>query len=80
LIFGVALSKEELELITYAEKITLRLTDSTIHEIEGNRNCGFEDRAILDNILIIGYFCFINSIVFGTGIVQENNNDRIYKY
>lgn len=44
------------------------------------RNLGLSDRAILDAVLVISYFNFVNRIVQGLGIETDEEEVQGYKY
>jgi uncharacterized peroxidase-related enzyme len=80
LILGESLSADDMVLIEFARKLTLEGDAILGDDILDLRNQGYDDRAILDAILIISYFNFVNRLVLGTGIPLENDEDRNYKY
>lgn len=44
------------------------------------RNAGFSDRAILDAVLVISYFNFVNRMVLGLGVETNEEEMQGYKY
>lgn len=44
------------------------------------KKLGLDDRAILDGILVIGYFNFVNRLVLGLGVHLEDDGGGGYKY
>ena len=76
----VDLSEEEIALCAYAQELTLhpeKANDSIM--IQGLKNAGFSDRAILDATLVISYFNFVNRIVQALGVELEEDPGG-YKY
>ena len=41
-------------------------------DLDGLRDCGFDDRAIHDATQVIGYFNYINRVADALGIEQED--------
>jgi alkylhydroperoxidase family enzyme len=54
----------------------LRLTDSPAsvrrEDVDSLRAAGLDDRAILDLVLIVGYFAFVNRLADGLGVPLED--------
>jgi uncharacterized peroxidase-related enzyme len=68
-------------LCQYAIELTLHPDDfENENRTERLRQAGFEDRAILDAILVIAYFNFVNRIVLASGVESEEEAGEGYKY
>lgn len=75
------LTQKELLLVEYAKTLTLNLdvhidNDATLPL----KKSGFSDAAILDLVLVISYFNFVNRIVVSLGVEIEDDNGSNYKY
>lgn len=66
------LSAADRLMLDYSEKLTLRPYDMTEADIEGLRQAGFDDRAILDMAQIIAYYAYVNRIADGLGVKLED--------
>jgi uncharacterized peroxidase-related enzyme len=64
-------SRAELALLEFAEKLTREPSSSREHDISLLRQAGWTDRAILDTTLVISYFNFVNRIADGLGVELE---------
>ncbi len=75
------LSEVDTGLCNLAQQLTLRpeQTDEEIY-IKALRNLGLSDRAILDAVLVIGYFNFVNRIVMGLGVETDEKETKGYRY
>jgi len=49
-------------------------------DIEPLKNTGLSDRAILDAVLVISYFNFVNRIILGLGVEADEEEIQGYKY
>lgn len=77
----VALNNVDARLCQLAQLLTKH--PESINEekhLQPLKNTGFSDRAILDAVLVISYFNFVNRMVMGLGV--ETNEDEVqgYKY
>jgi len=61
----------ERAMLDFAGKVTRSPWELTKADIEGLRGMGLSDRAILDLILVISYFAFVNRIADGLGVELE---------
>ncbi|MCI5056634.1 MAG: peroxidase-related enzyme [Flavobacteriales bacterium] len=58
----------------YAKELTINpSSDQHSHQIDLLRKAGANDRAILDATMIISYFNFVNRMVLGLGVEEEEN-------
>ena len=57
--------------LRHAEKLTRRPEAVQEADLEALRAAGWDDRAILDLTLIVGYFNFVNRVVMGLGAELE---------
>ena len=67
------------EVIRFVRKLTLQ--PYAVHEddVKRLRERGYDDRAILDIVLVTAYFNFVNRLVLGLGVKLEESGERIYK-
>jgi uncharacterized peroxidase-related enzyme len=65
------ISRTELALLEFAEKLTREPSSCRERDIELLRKAGWSDRAILDTTLVISYFNFVNRIADGLGVELE---------
>lgn len=75
------LSEKELAMCVFAEHLTRHPNDheSMDRTIELKKH-GLEDRAILDLVLVISYFNFVNRMVMGLGVTLEDHKGAGYNY
>ena len=62
------LQPEMKQLLAFAEKMALDASRITREDIEGLRNAGFSDRAILDAAHVTGFFSYMNRVVQALGL------------
>ncbi len=74
------LSDEDKAIMNFAKIITLEPHSNSMSNIDELKKHGFNDRAILDIVLVIAYFAFVNRLVLGTGVQLEDESERNYKY
>lgn len=58
-------------LLAWAEKLTRDPSAAVEADVQALRAIGLDDRAILDAILTVGYFNFVNRLVLATGTALE---------
>jgi uncharacterized peroxidase-related enzyme len=77
----VDLNNVDKRLCKLARKLTLNpnTIDESTH-IDPLKNMGLSDRAILDAVLVISYFNFVNRIVQGLGVETDEKEVQGYKY
>lgn len=63
----------ELELLRYAEKLTLRPADMTQSDVDALRTAGADDGQILEANQIIGYFNYVNRHLNGLGVTTDGD-------
>lgn len=68
-----AFSGLELELLRYAEKLTLHPADMTRSDIDALRAAGADDGQILEANQIIGYFNYVNRHLNGLGVTTDGD-------
>lgn len=66
-----AIGDADLEMLAYAEKLTLRPWDMAKADVLALRQAGFSDAAILDINQVTGYYAFANRLVDGLGVQLE---------
>lgn len=69
---AATLSAADRAMLDYAAKLTLTPTAVTEADVEGLRQVGFEDRAILDIVQITAYYAYVNRIADGLGVSLED--------
>ena len=67
-------------LCEFAREVTRNPELSTQQKIDNLRSKGFDDRAILDATLVIGYFNFVNRIVLTLGLEINQSEISGYNY
>ncbi|TAK17214.1 MAG: peroxidase [Acidobacteria bacterium] len=60
-------------LLEWATRLTEEPAVASAADVSALRELGLDDRAILDAILTVGYFNFVNRLVLATGIEIEAN-------
>ena len=68
----------QLQLLEYAEKLTLRPSEMVKNDIIKLRNCGVSDGEILEANQIICYFNYVNRSINGLGITTEGDTVGYY--
>jgi AhpD family alkylhydroperoxidase len=63
-------------LLAWAERLTRRPESAGPSDIEQLRALGLGERAILDAILAVAYFNFVNRLVLAAGVVLETGYER----
>lgn len=59
-------------MLDYAARLTLTPTAVTEADVQGLRDVGFSDRAILDIAQITAYYAYVNRIADGLGVTLED--------
>jgi len=70
------LSQAEATLLLWASRAARDPAACCEADISGLRECGFDDRAILDATLTVAYFSFVNRIVLLLGVGLEEHYGR----
>ncbi|MEL7529337.1 MAG: peroxidase-related enzyme [Pseudomonadota bacterium] len=68
-----AFSGLELELLRYAEKLTLHPADMTRSDVDALRTAGADDGQVLEANQIIGYFNYVNRHLNGLGVTTDGD-------
>lgn len=68
-----AFSGLELQLLKYAEKLTLHPADMTKSDVSALRDLGADDGQILEANQIIGYFNYVNRHLNGLGVSTDGD-------
>jgi uncharacterized peroxidase-related enzyme len=68
---AASLSVADRAMLDYAAKLTLTPTAVTEADVQGLRDAGFSDRAILDIAQITAYYAYVNRIADGLGVNLE---------
>ncbi|MEX2346529.1 MAG: peroxidase-related enzyme [Balneolaceae bacterium] len=75
------LKTNDLLLCDLAERVTRLPADSDFEEsTQALKKGGMTDRAILDAVLVISYFNFVNRLVIGLGVEPSPDEIKGYKY
>ena len=77
---SIQLSEADRALVDYAVKLTERPDDMTEDDVQGLRDVGFSDEAILNLGLVTGYFNFVNRVAVGLGVEVNPDEVRGYQY
>lgn len=59
------------KLLDFAAKLTLSVTEMDKADVDGLKESGFDDTAILDAVHLISYFNFINRVIDALGCEPE---------
>jgi len=65
------LSKGDLEMLSYAQKVTQDLPSVIKEDVERLREVGFTDTEIFDINQVVAYFNYVNRIADGLGVELE---------
>ena len=57
--------------LDWADRLTRNPASASADDVTDLRAAGLDDRAILDAILTVGYFSFVNRLVLATGLAVE---------
>jgi len=68
-----ALTGAELELMRYAEKLTLHPADMAAGDVTALKEAGLDDGQILEANQIIGYFNYVNRLLNGLGVTTDGD-------
>lgn len=66
------LSPADRQMLDYCAKLTLTPWDMVEADVIALRNCGFDDRAILDIAQVVAYYAYVNRIADGLGVSLES--------
>lgn len=67
-------------LARFSEELTRQPGQASEAALETLRDCGLEDRDILDATLIVGYFNFVNRIALGLGVAFTQEEMQGYRF
>ena len=70
------LADADRSMLDFATKLTVTPQDMNSADVEKLRSAGFDDRAIHDMVLVIGYFAFVNRVADGLGVTLEGAPDE----
>ena len=65
------ISRQDRVMLDHVVKLTEDATKVSKHDIDGLRNAGFDDRAILQITLIASWFNYINRVADALGVGRE---------
>ena len=69
----------ELEMLRYAEKLTLRPSDMVHEDVLALKAAGAEDGKILELNQIVGYFNYVNRLLNGLGVTTSGDTVGFYR-
>ena len=69
----------ELEMLRYAEKLTLRPSDMVHEDVTALKEAGAGDGEILELNQIVGYFNYVNRLLNGLGVTTSGDTVGFYK-
>jgi uncharacterized peroxidase-related enzyme len=69
----------ELQMLLYAEKLTLRPSDMVQADVTALKSMGADDGEILELNQIIGYFNYVNRLLNGLGVTTSGDTVGFYK-
>ncbi len=70
---GLAFEGRELDILHYAEKLTLNPSSMNKEDVTKLRHAGWTDGEILEANQIVGYFCYVNRLLNGLGVTTEGD-------
>jgi len=65
------LSDADRAMLAFADKLTRTPGAMQAGDLVALRAAGFDDRAIHDVVLVVGYFAFVNRVAHGLGVTLE---------
>ena len=71
-----SLTKEQIALCIFAEKLTLTPGEITKNDHKDLKNNNFDDKAISEIVQVISYFNYINRVADGLGLEPEDFIDE----
>lgn len=77
---NAGLTSLEAEMIKFAARLTVEPYGITEDDVGHLKKSGLDDKDILNLILIISYFNFVNRLALGTGCPLEGEDERNYDY
>jgi uncharacterized peroxidase-related enzyme len=69
----------ELEMLRYAEKLTLRPSDMVYEDVLALKKVGAGDGEILELNQIVGYFNYVNRLLNGLGVTTSGDTVGFYR-
>lgn len=75
----LAFQGKELEILRYAEKLTLHPNTMVKRDVTKLKSSGWTDGEILEANQIVGYFCYVNRLLNGLGVSTEGDVIGYYK-
>ncbi len=63
-------------MLDFADKLTRTPAAMQAEDVAALRGAGFDDRAIHDVVLVVGYFAFVNRVANGLGVALEPKWDE----
>jgi uncharacterized peroxidase-related enzyme len=66
------LSSADMQMLDYCSKLTRTPWDMVEGDVIALRDCGFDDRAILDIAQVVAYYAYVNRIADGLGVSLES--------
>ncbi|MCH8928805.1 MAG: hypothetical protein IIB39_08840 [Candidatus Marinimicrobia bacterium] len=70
------LSDREKSIVKYVLKITKTPSEMRKDDVEELKNAGLSEAAVLNLVLVAGYFAFVNRLADGLGIDLEDYRKR----
>ena len=67
------LQPDERPMLAFVVKLTLQPGQVTAGDVQSLRDAGFDDRGVLDVVLICAMFAFMNRLLDGVGIQAEES-------
>ena len=68
---AASLSDGDRAMLAFADKLTRTPAAMRAEDVATLRDAGFDDRAIHDVVLVVGYFAFVNRVAEGLGVTLE---------
>jgi len=67
-----SLTSADMQMLDYCAKLTRTPWDMVEDDVITLRDCGFDDRAILDIAQVVAYYAYVNRIADGLGVSLEH--------
>ncbi len=76
----VELEKRYHKMLEFTHRLTSEPDSIENEEVDSLKDCGFDDRDILNIVLVTGYFNFVNRVALGLGVEYGSEEIKGYQY
>ncbi len=74
------IDEKKMRMLEFSKKLTLEPNNIEKKYFDEIKDCGFEDQELLDIVLVVSYFNFVNRIALGLGVEVDENEVGGYDY